>query len=402
MPGVVQVRQRHLERMETSAQAACVRQPVRRRDGCERAHDHAGVGAPLVDGRERMGRRLHCRRRRSERRSRHRQERPAEMCDRVDSGSQPCEARGAPPGPSSCRSRGLVRARPEVLGRIGHGVQEAERELDTAHTVGEAVVELLDHRRATGAHPLDDGQLPQRPGRIERRHRDRLRQVQHVAHAAGTGNADPTEVVPEVHVLDRHPTGRAQPEPRPDDPRAEPRDQMRGPFDPGRQAVPVGRTVEERHRGDRRAQKWVALDLPQDRVRRAESVAGEIHVGILVRCPFPWQGRRSPLRGQVRERDADHLRARSYRTLLSGQGIAREELVVELERECRWLCRAARDRGARPLLISTRDRAEARTATSCSAAAPPGSVKSHLRTRRVISTLDSSGARPVAGNTRQS
>jgi hypothetical protein len=148
------------------------------------------------------------------------------------------------------------------------------------------VVHLLDDRGPVVGQPLDDRELPQRPGPVEALHGDRLGHVEQVAQRALAGRPHPPEVVVEVEVGIDHPAGRRPDERRAHDPLAHAGDEPGAPLELVEEPGPVRCPVEDGHRGDRRAQERVLLDAPHERVGVAHPVLEAHGVVVVAHAPF--------------------------------------------------------------------------------------------------------------------
>ena len=105
--------------------------------------------------------------------------------------------------------RGPIRR--DRLGGVAGDVDELLRHADAALAVGDGVVELLDHRGPAVLEALDDEELPERPGAVERGADEGGGEVEQLPHRAGVRQRRPAEVVVEVEVGFVPPLGRRQP-----------------------------------------------------------------------------------------------------------------------------------------------------------------------------------------------
>ena len=74
-------------------------------------------------------------------------------------------------------------------GGVALEVEVLQGHLHAADAVGDGVVHLLHERRLAAAQPLDDGELPQRAGAVERVDHGQRRQVEQLAQAPGLARA---------------------------------------------------------------------------------------------------------------------------------------------------------------------------------------------------------------------
>ena len=163
---------------------------------------------------------------------------------------------GPPTGPSSLRSTASGPAASRSKSRY------CKRHLHATDSVGDRVVHLLHERRLATAQPLDDGELPQRAGAVERVDHGQRRQVEQLAQAPGLGQGDPANVVVdlEVRVVDperRREVGRGRLHTPP-----EPWHGGDRPFHPRPEPVEVRRAIEHRDAPERRRQVGVLLEAP--------------------------------------------------------------------------------------------------------------------------------------------
>src|SRR5206468_1467992 len=95
---------------------------------------------------------------------------------------------------------------------VGLEVEHLHHEVRAREAVDRAVVHLADDRDVTVLQPLDDPELPERTVAVEWPARDVAGDLRDLLRAAGTGNADPTDVVVEVEVRVVDPHRQTQPE----------------------------------------------------------------------------------------------------------------------------------------------------------------------------------------------
>ena len=81
---------------------------------------------------------------------------------------------------------------------VGLEVDERERELEAADAVGDRVMDLLEQRGAPVVEPLDERELPQRTGPVERLLGERAAEVEQRALAAVARKRDAADVRIEV------------------------------------------------------------------------------------------------------------------------------------------------------------------------------------------------------------
>ena len=135
---------------------------------------------------------------------------------------------------SSCRIEG------RWFGRVAFEVEELQRQLHCPFAVGDRVVHLLDQGRLAAAKAVDDHELPQRAGAVERVAGDQAGQVEQLAHRAGLGQGDVADVVAQVEVAVGHPRRRGEVDGRRLHPLAQSLDRVDGAFHAPQEAVEVG------------------------------------------------------------------------------------------------------------------------------------------------------------------
>ena len=156
--------------------------------------------------------------------------------------------------------------RRDRLGGVARDVDELLRHADAALAVGDGVVELLDHRGAAVLEALDDEELPQRPGAVERRADEGGGEVEQLPHRPGVRQRRPAEVVVEVEVGFVAPLRRRQPTEGGHHALPEPGHLHGGALEPGAEPLRVGGLVEQRDVGDRRAEVRILLEVPHQRL----------------------------------------------------------------------------------------------------------------------------------------
>ena len=164
--------------------------------------------------------------------------------------------------------RRLVHARDHLgverwrLGRVALEIEELQRQLHAGLAVGDRVVQLLDQCRLAAAQALDDRELPQRAGAIERVGRDQAGEVEELAHRAGLRQRDPAHVVVDVEVWVVDPHRRGEVRRHRLHPLSQPLEHVRGSLDALDELVEAGWPVEHRDVGERARQVRVLLDPP--------------------------------------------------------------------------------------------------------------------------------------------
>ena len=138
------------------------------------------------------------------------------------------------------------------LGGVALHVEELHRDLQAVLPVGHRVVHLLDEGTPAALDAVDDVELPQRPGAVERIGEHRRGEVEQLAQRARRGQGDVADVVVEVDVVGVDPH-RRQAVGALLDALAQPRDEGDGPGEPATEACEVGRPVEQRDVGEGRA-----------------------------------------------------------------------------------------------------------------------------------------------------
>ena len=90
-------------------------------------------------------------------------------------------------------SGGLGRCRDQLgierlgLDHVAVEVEELQAQLHTAFAIDDGVVHLLDEGALAAAQAIDDDELPQRPGAVERVAGDEAGQIEQLAHGARLG-----------------------------------------------------------------------------------------------------------------------------------------------------------------------------------------------------------------------
>ena len=170
------------------------------------------------------------------------------------------------------RRRRGGRFRPFVAGHrrgIALEVDERERQLESADTVGDRVVDLLQERGPAVAQPLDDRELPQRPGPVERSLRERAAEVEDRAVVARRGNRDDAHVRLQVERRVVGELGRRDAQRRADDALAQTRD-----------AVERARTSVSRSRSS------VGRASRNVRLQKSERSAGSFSTAHMIASAF--------------------------------------------------------------------------------------------------------------------
>ena len=155
------------------------------------------------------------------------------------------------------------------LGSVAFEVEELQRQLHAAFAVGDRVVQLLDQSRLAAAQAVDDDELPQRSGAIERIAGDEAGQVEQLTHRAGLRQGDVADVVAQVEVAVGDPRRRREVDRRRLHTLAESLDHVHGALHARQQPVEVGRAVENRDRGERAGQMRILLEPPHQALRIA-------------------------------------------------------------------------------------------------------------------------------------
>jgi hypothetical protein len=160
-------------------------------------------------------------------------------------------------------------------------VEELPGEFDATDAVGHGVVEAERDRRPAADDTVNDRQLPEGAGDVERRGHRGLDDTKHGTDVGGIGNSNPPKVEVERVVVARDPVGAAE-RPRPgDQPLPQPRELLLPRGECGAHALIPGFRVEQSDDEDRRAQHWIRLDPPHQLVGAGEALRERI-VGLQV------------------------------------------------------------------------------------------------------------------------
>ena len=126
---------------------------------------------------------------------------------------------------------------------------------------------------------LDDEELPQRAGAVERIEHEQAGEVEQLAARAGSGQGDAADVEVDVEVGVVGPDRGAEPGGVRLDPPTEPGHGVDGGLHAGPQPVEVGRAIEDRDRAERRRQERILLDAPHQRLGVAHLAVGDGDLG---------------------------------------------------------------------------------------------------------------------------
>lgn len=151
-------------------------------------------------------------------------------------------------------------------------VVECPQEGDSAEAVGERVADLQHECGSAPGETVDHLDLPHGPQWVELLAGQHPADVEHIAQRTRAGRLDPPEVERQIG-MGVHPQRPTEAERTVVHPLAETWEGSDRAGHRALQAVPIGRSVEQGDRHDRRAQDRVPLDLPEGGVRGVQTVA---------------------------------------------------------------------------------------------------------------------------------
>ncbi len=195
-------------------------------------------------------------------------------------------------------------------------VDESQREFQAADAVGDRVVDLLEQRGAAVGEPVDERELPERSGAVERLLGEHAAEVEERAVVGGCRHGDDAHVRVDVEggvvgKLGRHDAHRCT-----DDALAQARDRVEGPVQRVPQPLVARTPIENRQVAEVGPQCRILLDRPHDRfgVRHPH---GSHRTAIVVK----------PVRGPSRENRAVEAFAREVahcpKRVIPGRGVTR-------------------------------------------------------------------------------
>ena len=150
------------------------------------------------------------------------------------------------------------------LGSVAFEVEELERQLHAAFAVGDRVVQLLDQRSAAALQALDDHELPEGTGAIERIGGDQRGEVEQLTVASRLGEGDAAHVEVDVEIRIVHPDRSAHVAGRRLHPLAQSRDPHHRALHAPAEHVEIRLAIEDRDVGERRRQVGVLLEAPHE------------------------------------------------------------------------------------------------------------------------------------------
>ena len=141
-------------------------------------------------------------------------------------------------------------------------VEELERQLHAAFAVGDRVVELLDQRRAAFAQTVDQDELPQRTGPVERVGGDQRGEVEQLAHGTGLRQREVADVVVQIELRIVDPERRVEVCRRGLHALAQAGDHVHRTVHSTAQVVEFDLAIEDRHVAERRREVRILLEAP--------------------------------------------------------------------------------------------------------------------------------------------
>ena len=146
--------------------------------------------------------------------------------------------------------------------RIAFEVDQAQRQLHGTDAVGDGVMHPLHQRAPTTAQSLDERELPQRSGAVQRWTSDGSGEIEQTSRCPRLGDRDVPKVIVEIECRIRAPFGRRDAQRWRDDPLAEARDRSQCAKDGGVQTSLRWSAVQDRDVGEIGPEGRVLLDGP--------------------------------------------------------------------------------------------------------------------------------------------
>ncbi len=169
----------------------------------------------------------------------------------------------------------------------GLQVQEDRGELDPGQAVGHRVVQHLEQRDATALEPVDQPDVPERPGAVERARHQLGTQFEQLGLRAGPRQRGLVDVAADVEIGVVHPDRRRLPEHREPDDLAQLRHEVQpalhlGPhvLEPQAPVAVVQRTTLEDPDEAHVHGGVVRLHVEEGRIERGQGVGRSGHVGL--------------------------------------------------------------------------------------------------------------------------
>ena len=144
-------------------------------------------------------------------------------------------------------------------------IEQRRGDLDAAHAIGERMVKRPQDGGRTVGQPVDQSDLPERPGSVEGLHLRQTSQLEDADERAGPGSGNPAHVKVEVEIGTILPSRRSRRR-RLNDPLPEDRKLAADHIEPIAQLIPIRGSVEQDHRDHGRSQPRVALHRPCERI----------------------------------------------------------------------------------------------------------------------------------------